>query len=74
MQVSRIKPGQRVASAFSASCGGCFSCQHELTCRCEHQQARVWPQATAFLQASMLIGHAGWSLWLHQLLSRHQRP
>ena len=38
-QVTSLKLGNRVASAFTASCGGCFNCQHELTCRCEHQAA-----------------------------------
>ncbi|DBA74893.1 TPA: hypothetical protein ACH3X2_009225 [Trebouxia sp. C0005] len=33
--IQTLKIGDRVASAFSTSCGQCFYCKHALTCRCE---------------------------------------
>ncbi|DBA89487.1 TPA: hypothetical protein ACH3X1_004110 [Trebouxia sp. C0004] len=33
--IQTLKVGDRVASAFSTSCGQCFYCKHALTCRCE---------------------------------------
>ena len=35
MQIQTLKVGDRVASAFSTSCGQCYYCKHALTCRCE---------------------------------------
>ena len=35
MQIQTLKVGDRVASAFSTSCGQCYYCKHALTCRCQ---------------------------------------
>ena len=35
VQISTLKVGDRVASAFSTSCGQCYYCEHALSCRCE---------------------------------------
>ncbi|KAK9834732.1 hypothetical protein WJX74_008783 [Apatococcus lobatus] len=38
-EVKNTKIGDRVASAFTSSCGSCFYCSHDLTCRCSHEEA-----------------------------------
>ena len=35
VQINTLKVGDRVASAFSTSCGQCYYCKHALSCRCE---------------------------------------
>ena len=35
--VTRLQPGQRVASPFSVWCGGCFYCKQGLLSACEHR-------------------------------------
>ena len=36
--MQRLKIGHKVASPFTTSCGQCFFCQCETTCRCLHAQ------------------------------------
>jgi len=41
-EVQRIRPGERVVSPFSASCGTCFFCARGLTSRCVASQLIGW--------------------------------
>jgi threonine dehydrogenase-like Zn-dependent dehydrogenase len=41
-EVETLKPGDRVASPFTTSCGRCFFCERGLTCRCVHGQLFGW--------------------------------
>jgi len=43
-EVRRWKPGARVVSPFSTSCGRCFFCTRGLTSRCEESQLFGWVQ------------------------------
>lgn len=40
--VRRLRPGDRVASPFTTSCGECFYCRGGLTARCERGQLLGW--------------------------------
>ncbi|MFM1874169.1 MAG: 2-deoxy-scyllo-inosamine dehydrogenase [Planctomycetota bacterium] len=40
--VEHLRIGMRVASPFSASCGSCWFCRRDLTCRCEHSALFGW--------------------------------
>jgi len=40
--VTRLRPGDAVVSAFSTSCGACFYCRRGLTSRCERGQLFGW--------------------------------
>ncbi len=42
VQIQTLKVGDRVASAFSTSCGQCYYCKHALTCRCEKGSRFGW--------------------------------
>lgn len=42
--VARFRPGDRVVSPFTTSCGGCFYCRLGLTARCERGQLFGWVQ------------------------------
>jgi len=44
-EVHRWKPGARVVSPFSTSCGRCFFCTRGLTSRCEQSQLFGWVEA-----------------------------
>jgi threonine dehydrogenase-like Zn-dependent dehydrogenase len=41
-EVAHLRPGQRVVSPFSASCGQCFFCKSGLPSRCESSQLFGW--------------------------------
>ena len=41
-KVSRIHPGDRVASPFTTSCGDCFYCRNGLTARCVRGELFGW--------------------------------
>lgn len=41
-QVTRLRPGDRVVSPFTTSCGGCFYCARGLTSRCVAGQLFGW--------------------------------
>jgi threonine dehydrogenase-like Zn-dependent dehydrogenase len=43
-KVETLKPGQRVMSPFSASCGQCYFCKLGLTSRCVQSQLFGWRQ------------------------------
>jgi threonine dehydrogenase-like Zn-dependent dehydrogenase len=43
-EVRRWRPGARVVSPFSASCGECFFCRRDLTSRCVRSQLFGWVQ------------------------------
>ena len=40
--VTRFRPGERVVSPFTTSCGTCFYCRSGLTARCERGQLFGW--------------------------------
>ncbi len=40
--VRSLRPGDRVVSPFTTSCGTCFYCRAGLTCRCVHGQLLGW--------------------------------
>ncbi len=40
--VRNYAPGQLVISPFFSSCGNCFYCQHELSCRCDRGELFGW--------------------------------
>ncbi len=42
--VDELRPGTRVVSPFTSSCGGCFYCRAGLTCRCSHGALFGWVQ------------------------------
>lgn len=42
--VARFRPGDRVVSPFTTSCGGCFYCRQGLTARCARGQLFGWVQ------------------------------
>lgn len=44
-EVTRFRPGARVVSPFSTSCGACFACRSGLTSRCVASQLFGWVQA-----------------------------
>jgi threonine dehydrogenase-like Zn-dependent dehydrogenase len=41
-EVTRFRPGDRVASPFTTSCGSCFYCRTGLTARCERGELFGW--------------------------------
>lgn len=43
--VKNFKPGDRVMSPFTTSCGSCFYCVRGLTCRCTQGQLFGWIEA-----------------------------
>jgi len=43
-EVGGLRPGDRVLSPFTTSCGHCFFCRQGLTARCEHGQLFGWVQ------------------------------
>jgi threonine dehydrogenase-like Zn-dependent dehydrogenase len=47
--VETLKPGDRVASPFTTSCGRCFYCVRGLTCRCPEGQLFGWVERGAGL-------------------------
>lgn len=49
-EVRGLSPGQRVASPFTTSCGGCFYCARGLTCRCSSGQLFGWVEGGVGLQ------------------------
>jgi threonine dehydrogenase-like Zn-dependent dehydrogenase len=48
-EVTRLRPGSRVVSPFTTSCGACFYCDNGLPARCVHGQLFGWVQAGAGL-------------------------
>jgi threonine dehydrogenase-like Zn-dependent dehydrogenase len=50
--VKTLKPGDRVASPFTTSCGRCFYCARGLTCRCTEGQLFGWVEAGEGLQGT----------------------
>jgi len=44
IEVKKFKPGSRVLSPFTTSCGECFYCRIGLTCRCEKGNLFGWVQ------------------------------
>jgi len=43
--VSRFRPGDRIVSPFTTSCGSCFYCRRGLTARCSAGQLFGWREA-----------------------------
>jgi threonine dehydrogenase-like Zn-dependent dehydrogenase len=50
--VETFKPGDRVASPFTTSCGRCFFCRRGLTCRCVDGQLFGWVEEGKGLQGT----------------------
>jgi len=50
--VARLRPGDRVVSPFTTSCGTCFYCRAGLTARCERGQLFGWVEEGKGLQGS----------------------
>lgn len=50
--LSKLKPGDRVASPFTTSCGRCFYCVRGLTCRCTEGQLFGWVEGGEGLQGT----------------------
>jgi threonine dehydrogenase-like Zn-dependent dehydrogenase len=50
--VETLRPGDRVASPFTTSCGRCFYCARGLTCRCTEGQLFGWVEAGEGLQGT----------------------
>jgi threonine dehydrogenase-like Zn-dependent dehydrogenase len=48
-EVARLKPGDRVVSPFTTSCGTCFYCNHDLPARCTSGQLFGWVERGAGL-------------------------
>jgi threonine dehydrogenase-like Zn-dependent dehydrogenase len=55
-EVRSFRPGDRVLSPFTTSCGGCFYCRHGLTARCTAGQLFGWVHDGVGLQG----GQAGY--------------
>ena len=56
-EVSRLRPGDRVVSPFTTSCGACFYCDNGLSARCTRGQLFGWVEGGAGLhggQAEMV--------------------
>ncbi|MGD8897871.1 MAG: alcohol dehydrogenase catalytic domain-containing protein, partial [Acidobacteriota bacterium] len=50
--LTTLKPGDRVASPFTTSCGRCFYCARGLTCRCIEGQLFGWVEGGEGLQGT----------------------
>jgi threonine dehydrogenase-like Zn-dependent dehydrogenase len=50
--LTALKPGDRVASPFTTSCGRCFYCARGLTCRCTEGQLFGWVEGGKGLQGT----------------------
>lgn len=51
-EVKKFKPGSRVLSPFTTSCGKCFYCRLGLTCRCENGNLFGWVEQGHGLQGA----------------------
>lgn len=49
-EVTRFRPGQRVVSPFTTSCGDCYYCRSGLTARCTRGQLFGWVERGIGLQ------------------------
>ncbi|RMG20512.1 MAG: alcohol dehydrogenase [Bacteroidetes bacterium] len=50
--VKQLRPGDRVASPFTTSCGQCFYCRRGLSCRCTQGQLYGWREGGAGLHGA----------------------
>ncbi|MCZ6747277.1 MAG: alcohol dehydrogenase catalytic domain-containing protein, partial [Acidobacteria bacterium] len=50
--VRTLRPGDRVFSPFTTSCGSCWACRRGLTCRCTRGQLFGWVAGGVGLQGS----------------------
>ncbi len=57
--VSRVKPGDRVIASFTATCGDCWYCRHDLSNMCEATSASSMLPRGIRLDGSPVIGMIG---------------
>jgi threonine dehydrogenase-like Zn-dependent dehydrogenase len=47
VQVTDVRPGDRVVVPFNVACGRCFTCQRQLSGQCETTQVREYGKGAA---------------------------